>query len=70
MAQALMKFEINEPQKINKYSLGILFGLSKYLAMTAIMIPRMTLEIEEITEAETCSMLVTITWLVTELQKD
>ena len=56
-----MKFEINEPQKINKYYLGILFGLRRYLAITAIIIPKMTFVTEEITEAETCRMLVTST---------
>lgn len=67
--QVLIKLEISEPQKINKYSLGILFGLNKYLAITAIMIPRMTFVTEEITEAEICRMLVTSTLFEMELQK-
>jgi hypothetical protein len=49
----LMKFEISTPQKIKTYYLGILLGLSKYLAITLIIIPKMTLVIEETTDAET-----------------
>jgi len=65
----LMKLEISEPQKINKYSLGILLGLNKYLAITAIIIPRMTFVTEDITEAEIWRILVTNTLFEMELQK-
>jgi F0F1-type ATP synthase assembly protein I len=69
ITQVLIKLEINEPQKTNKYSLGILFGLNRYLAITAIIIPRITFVTEDITEAETCRMLVTSTLFEMELQK-
>jgi len=42
-----MKLEISTPQKINPYYLGIELGLRRYLAITVIKIPRITLVIEE-----------------------
>jgi hypothetical protein len=47
-----MKFEISAPQKINKYSFGMLLGLKRYLAINPMIIPSIMLVTEDIIEAE------------------
>ena len=51
MTPVLKKLERSTPQKMNEYSFGTELGLSKYLAIRAIMMARTTLEIAETIEA-------------------
>jgi hypothetical protein len=57
------------PQKINTYSFGIVLGLSIFSEIKAITILRITLVIEERTEAATCSIFVMRIIVVIEEQK-
>ena len=51
MIAVLMKLEMSTPQKVKIYSVGMLLGLSRYFAITAMMIARITLVMAETTEA-------------------
>ena len=57
------------PQKIKTYYLGMVFGRSNFLEMNAINMLRMTLVIDETTEAATCNMLVIKIMLEIDEQK-
>lgn len=67
--QVFIKEEQSTPQNMNTYSLGTLAGRRQYLAITAITIARITLVIEDRTEADICRALVIKTLFVIELQK-
>lgn len=67
--QALIKFEMSAPQKINRYYFGMLLGLNRYLAINPIIIPRMMFVTADTMEAEIWSPFVMRTLLETELQK-
>jgi len=49
-----MKFDINTPTKINTYYFGLLSGLSKYLAINATIIIKITLVPDETKDAPIC----------------
>jgi len=56
--QELIKFENKIPQNTKTYSLGIVLGLKRLLAITDITIPNITLVIEERTDAAICKAFV------------
>ena len=51
MSPVLIKLDRRTPQKVKTYSLGTLTGRNKYLAMTIIIMARITLVAADITEA-------------------
>lgn len=67
---AFMKLEISAPQKMNRYSLGMLFGRRRFLAITTTTNPKMMLLTDETTEAEICKTLVMSTLFETLPQKE